>query len=405
MLLFTDVGLYSWVEAEQAWKLKDECLAPKVIERPVLQRTGDQFDCDRGELSGVVLYVWRDVSTIDQVMVAAFDGETGSTLLAPTGMGAGTLRPRLVVLASTFMLFYEDAAGDLRAHAVNPAAVSVTPGGTQIAAAAVFNVHYDVVQSVVTPTNAILVFRRDTTTSYSILRISDDLTSVATTTKARTCEGPIAVACAPSGDRLAVIRGNTANVQGDILIESTFADSSVSGALDGSGVSATVARISAAFRSVQNGGQFRCYEFHSFNESVNLANTVRTNFIDTAGSVGTVRLFLSGSPPASRAFDHEGRIYLWVAFAQIGATSAAGFPGQLQNTYFLFRDDSLCVAKAAMHRGAGRGRRPAAASPACSGCPRTAMYSREVKLVDPARRGPQGVRGARATRRVRRVRP
>jgi hypothetical protein len=53
---------------------------------------------------------------------------------------------------------------------------------------------------------------------------------------------------------------------------------------------------------------------------------------------------------ASRAFDYNGRIYFWLVFREDSTFSGGNyskFRAQLQNSYYLYRDDSRLVAKAA----------------------------------------------------------
>src|SRR5690606_29755431 len=53
-----------------------------------------------------------------------------------------------------------------------------------------------------------------------------------------------------------------------------------------------------------------------------------------------------------RAFAYDGHAFVWLAFAaESGGTT--GLKAQLQNTYFLYRDDGLLVAKAAANRAGG----------------------------------------------------
>lgn len=351
LVLFTASRVYSWSDRDQGWVLKDTHMATVVAETPVFVRTEEQARSERAELGGVVVYAWVNIGAATQVRVAALDAETGAVLLSPKAMGAsGSTRPRMVTLSTRILLLYE-SGGDLVANSIDPAALGASTGaGTTIAAAAVFNGNYDVCRSVQNPANALVAYRRDTTTSYSVVRVPEVVAGSTTTTIARTCDGPIAVSAAPSGDRMAVVRGDGAAVDGDLLVESTFADVSINLVV---GAVTTPINISAAFRSVQDSGAFRCYAFWSQTEGTGAPFETRFNFMDTAGAVGASAVFCGSEAPVSRAFDHGGQVFVWLAFAQFGSADASGFRAQLQNTYFLRRDDRLLVAKAAMHRAGG----------------------------------------------------
>lgn len=349
LLLFTSTSLYTWSDIEQGWLLRGEHPAAVVSETPVFVRTEDQVCADRAELSDVVVYAWVAQGASSQVMVAAIDALSGATLLAPLGLGASTTRPRLIALSAAILLFYEDAAGVLRAHAIDPAAIVVTPGaGTLVVAAATFNQNYDVVQSAQNPDNALLVHRQDVTTSYSIFRIPQTLAGISAIAKARPADGAIALAVAPSSaNRVAVFRRDGGNLEADVLVESTFADSTINLAVGGMTGGADE-QVTAAFRSTQDAGTFRCYVFWRSG-----AATVSSfNFVTSAGGVGSSATFAPVLTIGSRAFEYNGHVMLWLVYEN-ATLGASGFGGELQNTYFLVRDDQQLLAKAAYLRAAG----------------------------------------------------
>jgi hypothetical protein len=367
LLLFTDTELFAWSEGDGLWIRRGTHLALSVEEGSFYTRAEEQVASDRAELDGVVVSCWVNVlgaTTADhRVFIAARDADTGAVILPPLDMGAGTTQPRLVALSGAILFFYEDAAGDLRGHAINPSIMSVTPGGgAQIVAAATFNRMYDVCQSNQNLANALLVHRRDTTTSYSILRIPQTLAGITTTTKARPSVDAIAIASSPTAaNRCVVVRHDGAAVEGDVLVETTFADSTIDAAVGpGGGV---VDNIAAAFRTVQDAGVFRCYAFWSRGQTTLNTFDQFSNFVTSGGAVGTSDNFVQTTGIASRAFDHNGLVYVWLAFAQASNLADTEFVFSAQNSYFLFRDDGLLVAKAATQRGGGHqqlsGRLPA----------------------------------------------
>ncbi len=187
-------------------------------------------------------------------------------------------------------------------------------------------------------------YQRTVTTSYSVFTCTPALV-VTTSTKARNCDGPIAVATTPStGLQTQIIRANNTNIQGDFLTTSTLADVTTGQAI---GTASTpINQIAACYRSVANSGAFRCYAFWSAQESATLAFLSKFNFVDTAGTIGTQANFVRNIGVASRAFDYGGSVYVWMAFAEATSSFLVGGP-QIQNTYFLYRDDAAPVTKAA----------------------------------------------------------
>lgn len=355
LLCFTKTALYSWNAQLAKWVLKGTHLAVKVDEQARFITTGEQIDCDRAELDGTIVYAWVDGTS---AYVAAIDKTTGSVLLAPAAV-VTTGRPRLVALTTKILLFTNTAPGGLglQVRALDPSDVStgVASAATSVLAGAATNSHYDAVR--VTGDTAAIVARRAVTTSYEVAKVTAALV-VTAATKARVCDGPIALSVTSDGLNLQVVRANGFNIQGDLLLVSSLADvytAQAVGTFNG-----TCEQIAAAHRPVTDGGQYRCYAFWSDTESgVPDANSgVKSNWVDTGNTLGTQAFFVKATGVASRAFDHEGRVYVNLAFAGIssvggGGVTAFGQRAQLQNSYFLYRDDAFLVAKQAYQRGGG----------------------------------------------------
>lgn len=347
LIAFTSTALYSWSSQRSAWVLKGTHLAVKNAELPVFVNTGDQVDCDRAELSGTAVYCWSEVVLgATEVFVAARDTSTGAVLLTPTDVAPGQ-HPRVVALGTTIVLFYESGTGALVARTVSPTTLAVS-NSTTILAAASFNTYYDV-EKIPGSDNAILACRRDVTTSYEILKVSSAL-GVTASTKARTCDGPIAITCSTDGNYAQIARGNGSNIQGDLVAISNLADVNTAQAL-GSGTS-TINQITAAFSDTTN-----CRVFWHSNEATGAtAYQFETNTVTVANVIGTETRLAYRVGVASRAFAYNGEVYVWTVFAGAssfsGANPASWF-AQLQNTYFLYRADGHLVTKAAWQRAGG----------------------------------------------------
>lgn len=354
LVLFTNDSLYSWNVQQSAWVLRGTHLAVAVAETPVFATTGDQIDGDRAELSGTVVYAWSEGGIM---FAAAVDKASGSVLTSPVSQIGSSSRPRLVTLATKILLFFEVGTA-LKVLAIDPAspATALTGGPlVTVLAAGTFNLYYDVVRAG-TQDLVVGACRRVTTTSYTAFTVTPALT-VTTSTKARTADGPLAVSAIPDGTQTQVVRANGTNIQGDLLTTSTLADVFTAQAV-GTAAGTPVNQIAAAHRSVQNGGAYRCYAFWSAQESASSASWVsKFNFVDNANTLGTQANFIRHLAPASRAFDYAGSIYVWLTFA--GATTFNGTGSfsvpniALQNTYFLYRDDTFLVAKSIAGQGGG----------------------------------------------------
>ncbi len=354
-VLFTADSVYSWNAQLSKWVLRGTHLAVKVDESPAFATTGDQIDGDRAELSGTVVFAWTEQA---QVFAAAIDKATGSVMVAPTAVSTAVGRPRLVALATTILLFADAGSSTLAVHAIDPAspAAGIIGSSAGIGVATDFGGYYDVVRAG-TQDLAVGAYRRTTTTAYAVFTVGPTLVSVTKTTKARTCDGPIAVSTIPDGTKTQIIRANGTNIQGDFLTTSTLADVTTGQAI-GTASGTPVNQIAAAHRSVQNGGAFRCYVFWSALENAGFGALFLTkvNFVDSAGTIGTQATFVLGLAPASRAIDYNGSVYLWMAFGLTSQTivdlSLAGV-SQAQNAYLLYRDDAFIAAKSVYNAGGG----------------------------------------------------
>jgi hypothetical protein len=351
LLCFTQDTLYSWNAQLSVWVSKGTHLAVKVAEEPVFVTTGEQYDCDRAELNGTIVYCWTEnVGSSSRGYVAAVDKTTGSVLMAPTALVSATARLRVTSLSTKILLsFYNTAGGvnELRAYALDPASPATALAGASTALmGANFNAYYDIVR-IASTDQAAFVCRRLVTTSYEVGTVTAGLT-VATSTKARICSGPIACSVDPTGTYIQVARmnGTSTNLEGDLLNASTLADVYTAQVIVVT--PGTLANIACAHRSVQNGGAYRCYVFCDY--GFGAANKIRTNWVSTANTLGTDSDFLVGKVGiASRAFDYDGSVYVNVTFFGESAYVAA----QLQNAYFLYRDDGFLAAKMLNARAGG----------------------------------------------------
>ena len=352
LLLFTKSALYTWNAQSGVWHLRATHLAVKIDEATAATTTGDAIECDRAELSNTIVYSWTDGT---QFITIAKDKTTGAITCAPVAITGS--RPRLVALTTKILLFYKDSGANLVVTALDPADVNagVVAAPTTVLAAASYNDYYDVVRVGSTDT-AILACRRAVTTSYTIAKITAAL-AVTTSTKARTADGPLAVSVEPTGASVQVIRANGTNIHGDFITISTLVDVTTGQAVGT--VSATpVNQIAACHRSVQDSGAYRCYVFWDSEETTgNVGFLAKYNYVDTAGALGTQATFITRLGIASRAFDYDGRVYVHGVFAGVsssfGGGTSLGIRAQLQNSYFLYRDDTFLAGKEAFSRAAG----------------------------------------------------
>jgi len=346
LLVFTSDSLLSWSPQRAGWVNRGTHLAVKVEEEPKFVTTGDQVQCDRAELSNCVVHAWVDLAAgstaTGTVYYAITDKTTGAVTVAPTAIGtAGACnRPRLVATTTKILLFQvETTTPTLVVRAITPSDGSITSATTVMAAN--FGTYYDVVKTTGAD-SATFVSTRNPTTSYEVGTVTGALV-VSQSTKARTCDGAITVSSDVDA-KIQVIRGNGVNMQGDYLT-AAFVDTTINQAI-GTITAGTVAKITCAHRT-----DTRCYVFW------NDGDTCKYNYVNTAGTIGTEGVFRYELDLASRAFAYGGNVYVVLQFTGTsffgGGASWDGLAAQLQNTYYLFRDDVHLAAKMVVGRGDG----------------------------------------------------
>lgn len=353
-LAFTKDTLYSWNANQSKWVSKGTHLAVTTSEEPAFVTTDDQVLPDRAELGGVVFVSWqRTVSAVTTGYVAAYERSTGSVLMSPQTL-TGCRQIRLTALATKVLLSYYDGTNAVACVAIDAASPVPSLGGAVTVATGVgATCNYDVVR-VPGADTAVFAVRRTVTTSYDVARVTAAL-AVTTVNKARTCTGAIALSVKLSGEQVQIARANGASVVGDLLKESDLTDVSPSGTFISQAIGTsvgTINQITAAHRADN-----RCYVFwHSSQTAGSSSWTSRVNWVDTSGTLGSEKDFVRRLAVASRAFQHDGSVYVGMAFAGESTFPGAGsanYRAQLQNTYYLYRDDILLVAKATVGRAGG----------------------------------------------------
>jgi hypothetical protein len=357
LLCFTKTALYSWNAQLAAWVLKGTHLAVKVEESSQFITADDQVDCDRAELNNTIVYSWVSGTT---GYVAAVDKETGSVLMPPIAISGAVSRMRLTTCTARILLTYSLDAGTpgLYGYSIDPASpITAIQGISTVITFTNWGTYYDIVR-LPGESRAAFVARQSPATSYVVGLVTENLASVTLSVKARTCDGPIALSVDPVASSIQVARtvingaGPDKLITGDLLTVSSLADVYINQAIGTAPLpNGDVSRIAMAHRSVQDSGAYRCYVYWSYNytNTPDGGSGTRYNWVDTANTVGPYdTLFKRELHPASRAFDHDGSVYVQLAYDTYCGAGVAEFP--LQSSVFLFRDDGFLVAKQLMHR-------------------------------------------------------
>lgn len=352
LILFTKDALYTYFEDQDTLVQGHTYLAVKPTETPRHISTNNQWDGDTARLSGMVAHAWEED---DDIWIALSDETTGAVTLSPVSVADG-IKPRLVALSTKILLFYETIAGALVVAPISPTDApedipgNITGSVTTVLAAASFNSYYDVCRILGTD-NAAFACRRDVTTSYTVGIVTSGLV-VTSATPARACTHAIALASHPLGTHLQIVRSNGTAVVGDYIQVSGISDVTINQAL-GTTPNA-VSNATAAYRSVAvSGSVYRCHAFWTDSWGSADSELVERNTVDTDGTIGTESTWARRQRLCSRAFDHDGRVFVFTGF--FGESSFTGAEEtQLQNTFFLYRDDGLLCGKHVATRAASQ---------------------------------------------------
>ena len=386
LVCFTSTSLYSWVPALSAWEYRGEHLAVATDEETVFATPGDQDYADRAELNGHVVYCWQTAA--DGVRIAVRDKATGAIVQPPTTIrpssGFVYVQPRLVALDGCVMLFWINfvvlGTTTLMAARITVDPYTYTVAGSPIAtvAAGVSSFFYDVCR-IPGQDRCYVVLDGSGAGSpngYTITSVDSTFAGAQTAGTvprgAASSVGPIAIAVSPDAAFCTVVvtLGQVVyayvwNVTGaGVPLTAVAAATDV--ALDATGMALDCSQVTAAYRLTQDGGHYRCYVFWTWNESdtafsysgagpANIVFSCRENWIDATGATGGMEVFVAGLGLGARAFARDAHVYLVGTFAGLSfsASDPSGTFSELQNTYYLYRDDGFLVAKAVWGEGGG----------------------------------------------------
>lgn len=373
LLAFTSAGLYSYSLSDAGWVYKGEHLAVKVEEAARFTTTGDQVDADRAELNGHVIVTWHEVRGGGTYgYVAAYDSTTGAVTMAPREL-VGFQRIRLVALSTKILLSYYDGITGYYVYALDPASPATALAGASTTIVSSNGTYYDVAK-VPGQDLAVYACTRNGGGSYELVTFTSSLTK--TNTSKAAAVGVIAIAAAPNGTHVQVVRrSSSTTIHGDYVAISGFTTVNSNTAIATTSTDPT--QLSCAYRSVLTGGSYRCYVFWpegtgptipgTSNPPINASHTygshVYSNWIDTTAAVGTAAKFVALVDVNSRAFDYNGQVYLWLGFSlnasirrrdeTVPATPDTAFTYAPQSSYFLYRDDGILCAKSVMLAAGG----------------------------------------------------
>lgn len=336
LLAFSKDKLWSYSAGDGLWVDKGDYLAATVDEKPRFVTTGDQYDCDRAEHSGVTFYTWtEDTPSGTKSYIAVVDSVTGAVKLEAEDLGSGAVRCRLIAAQDRVSLMYVDTSGTttLRARVYNPTDLTYLSNNRPISTLAA----YDIIASSSAPSELWVI--ATFATGWSLMKLTE--AGVFSTTRVRTVT--VGVACSVSEESgLCVAYNNGTSVRVDFLtiLGADFLTDVVAGVAS----SSTVNQIS----SVYDGTEFSIW--WSSGEASNSSVFHLGHNSVSVGGAGTATVVRAGCGLVSSAFLYDSSVYAWAVFAGV---SGGDIVAQLQNNYFLIRSDGLIVAKSVASTAGG----------------------------------------------------
>lgn len=345
LLAFTQTKLYSWAPSQTKWVLRGVAgysyYAPKLKEKSVLINNQEQVSADRAELSNVIFYTWVELgaSSVFTVKLAAVDKTTGALLYGPTTQGtaasANVGQPKLIALYDKVLFFMRTAANTLSVKSISPTDITTGADGSFTSVATTLNGLYDVCAKPDQGGYAFVVWKHTTTTTYGYADVTSTPT-VTASTKARTCDGAIAVSRDSGTGSFAIIRGVATNVRGDI-IDSSFVD--VVGAFN---IDMGNAAADPTFIAVTWISSTKCVAIWTSQQTGTAATAYysKSSSLTTSGVAAEATSLMYRLCLASRAFTYNSEAFCWFATAPKGTVYTGS---ELQNNYILYRIADLAV--------------------------------------------------------------
>ena len=109
LLLADGQSLYSYDESASEWINKGTFQSPIVTKFSVVRNTTSQSHQDGAtHFSGMQLYAWEDSS--GGVRYAVVDGDTGQIVVASSLLSSTGIKPRVLVLNNTFLIYFYDVS-------------------------------------------------------------------------------------------------------------------------------------------------------------------------------------------------------------------------------------------------------------------------------------------------------
>lgn len=377
LIAFTATNIWTYSAGDGLWTDRGEYLAPKVSEEPRFVTTGDQYNCDRAELGGVILYSWTEDDVFNPVSyVAAVDATTGAVKMAPSGLGANSRSARLFAASGVIFLAYYNT-NTLHVRAYDPSDLTYNSASATVTGISAFDICSDGGTGAIVASNA-------GGTSYDLRIFNASAVEQLNDSRTTTVSGPIACDYDSSDDVLAVIFNNGTSVLADIRDdELSSVDTDVA---MGTASSATVNQVSA-IRTGQ--GEFEV--FWSAGEAVDDTsfysrfNTLSFDGAST-GSAGANTALALRCGLASKPFRYNSETFIWTVFA---AESSGLVTAQLQNVYLLYKSDGTLIGKAIPQQAGGfsgsTGHLPSAQSLGSSRYAFAGQYRRIIPLGDDSR--------------------
>lgn len=353
LVLFANKKTFSYSGAAGEWADRGSYEQCRLTTKPVVDETGNQYYGDVAFFGGVAVYGWTEgASGSSQVNIQVVD-EASGTVLAKRNIstadngGTNTSNVRCHTINGRLHVYYSlEGFSKLRLLIITPTDIAGTIASAHIDVATNLSQAPGISSYDVSDYDAdeILVGYVNTSAQYTVLKVNHLGTVTATAAKARTAQlDGLSLDYSSAADRVAVLRETTTDIRVDIL-DGALADTAHINKVIETTASPRHYATVAWEPEDEGGGVYRAWAFVSTLVAASaIPNAVKvlTRYTDTNGAQGTATTIAFNGKVVGHAFGRGGHVYVLIGSEMPEAARL----NQLQNTYFLMREDGYVVSR------------------------------------------------------------
>ena len=304
LVLFANESLYSYSPGANKWQFKDDIQSADISIDSIVDGPAQQQDIDSCYANNITLYTWVDAAS-DDIMAALYDYNSKTVLTNQVVVSTTGEKPRCLTLGNNLFVFYADGTA-LKYVYVSSADPNIVNSGT--ISATFEDLHADGIFDVTAIGNTGYVFYKgDTSNTIQVLSFNTAAQILTNNTLTATVIDCLALHTFTSTDGfpyIALAYKETASVVRSATYTQNLIVENAIATID---ATASTAITAITINNIDD----TIYYFYECLRSPTSDSFIRYNTRSlTTGTAGTSAVFLRSVGLASRAFRHNGTIYL-----------------------------------------------------------------------------------------------